>query len=338
MQTGEPRLRGVARARAAVAAWVDPLVVLVVLVLVLGLVAPARGAPATVLGHATTVAVVLLFFGYGARLGTSQVRAGMRNWRLQGSILAATFVAFPVLGLLTQLIPDAVLAPSLRTGVLYLTLLPSTVQSSVVFTSIAGGNVAGAVTGATVSNVSGIVVTPALVALLMGGRGAVGPGGVAAALGELLVPFVAGQCVQRWTGAWLRARPWLTRLTDRGTIVLVAYAAVSEASRSGAWAGVTVGTIGTLLAGSAVLLGALLALTWRTGAWWGLERGDRIALLMCGSKKSLATGLPMAAVLLPAATAATVTLPVVVFHQLQLMVCAAIARRLATSGQRQASE
>ncbi|HEY0117476.1 MAG TPA: bile acid:sodium symporter family protein [Cellulomonas sp.] len=331
MQASDPdrRPRAVGRAWAAGRSWVDPLVAMVVLALVLGLVAPAGGALGAGLGRATTVAVVLLFFLYGARLGTSQVRAGMRNWRLQGSILGATFVVFPLLGLLVQLVPDAVLAPALRTGVLYLTLLPSTVQSSVVFTSIAGGNVAGAVTGATVSNVAGIVVTPALVAALMGGRGVVGPSGVLAALGELLTPFVVGQCVQRWTGAWLRARPWLTRITDRATIVLVAYAAVSTATRTGAWSGVGVGTIAVLLAVSAALLAVLLSLTWRAGRWWRLDRADRIALLMCGSKKSLATGLPMAAVLLPAATAATVTLPVVVFHQLQLTVCAVVARRLA---------
>lgn len=317
------------RAWAVLRAWVDPLVALVVLALLLGLLAPVRGTAAAGLGRVTTVAIVLLFFGYGARLATSQVRAGMRNWRLQGSILVATFVVFPLLGLLSQLVPDTVLAPSLRTGVLYLTLLPSTVQSSVVFTSIAGGNIAGAVTGATVSNVTGILVTPALVAALMGGHGGLGTGGVVGTLSELLVPFVVGQAVQRCTGTWLRAHGWLTRATDRATIVLVAYSAVSEATRTGAWRGVTVGTVAGLLAVSAALLVALLALTWRAGGWWGLDRGDRIALLMCGSKKSLATGLPMAAVLLPAATAATVTLPVVVFHQLQLTVCAAIARRLA---------
>jgi sodium/bile acid cotransporter 7 len=321
--------RGVAgRARAAVKA-VDPLVALVVLALLLGLVVPVHGSAAVGLDRVTTVAIALLFFGYGARLATSQVRAGLRNWRLQGSILVATFVVFPLLGLAVQLLPDEVLAPSLRTGVLYLTLLPSTVQSSVVFTSIAGGNVAGAVTGATVSNVAGIVVTPTLVAVFMGGHGGLGAGGVLGTLSELLVPFVIGQCVQPWTGAWLRAHGSLTRATDRTTIVLVAYSAVSEATRTGAWAGVTVGTIAGLLAVSAVLLVVLLVLTWRAGSWWGLDRGDRIALLMCGSKKSLATGLPMAAVLLPATVAATVTLPVVVFHQLQLVVCAAIARRLA---------
>jgi sodium/bile acid cotransporter 7 len=316
------------RVRAAVKA-VDPLVALVVLALLLGLLVPVPAGAAAGLDRVTTVAIALLFFGYGARLATSQVRAGMRNWRLQGSILVATFVVFPLLGLAVQLLPDAVLSPALQTGVLYLTLLPSTVQSSVVFTSIARGNVAGAVTGATVSNVAGIVVTPALVAVFMGGHGGLGAGGVVRTLSELLVPFVVGQCVQPWTGAWLRAHGSLTRATDRTAIVLVAYSAVSEATRSGAWHGVTVGTVAALLAVSAALLAVLLVLTWRAGAWWGLDRPDRIALLMCGSKKSLATGLPMAAVLLPATVAATVTLPVVVFHQLQLVVCAAIARRLA---------
>lgn len=328
MQDSTPTARaGLTRLRT----WLDPLVLMVVGALLLGLVAPARGGLATAVDRSTTAAVVLLFFLYGARLATSQVRAGMRNWRLQGSILVATFVVFPLLGLLVQLVPDAILAPPLQTGVLYLTLLPSTVQSSVVFTSIAGGNVAGAVTGATVSNVTGIVLTPALVALLMGGQGAVGAGGVTAAVGQLLVPFVLGQCVQRWLGGWLRARPWLTRITDRGTIVLVAYAAVSEATVSGAWDGVTAGTIAALVGVSAVILALLLALTWRAGGWWRLDRADRIALLMCGSKKSLATGLPMAAVLLPAATAAMVTLPVLVFHQFQLAVCAVLARRLAAT-------
>lgn len=328
MQDSAPPARA---AFARLRTWVDPLVVMVVGALVLGLLAPARGGLATALDRSTTVAVVLLFFLYGARLATSQVRAGMRNWRLQGSILVATFVVFPLLGLAVQLVPDSVLAPQLQTGVLYLTLLPSTVQSSVVFTSVAGGNVAGAVTGATVSNVTGIVITPALVALLMGGQAAVGASGVTAALSQLLVPFVLGQCLQRWLGGWLRARPWLTRITDRATILLVAYAAVSEATVSGAWDGVTAGTLTALLGVSAVILALLLALTWRAGGWWKLDRGDRIALLMCGSKKSLATGLPMAAVLLPAATAALVTLPVLVFHQFQLAVCAVLARRLAAT-------
>lgn len=309
--------------------WVDPLVVMILSALLLGLLLPARGAVADVLDVARTAAIVLLFFLYGARMATGEVWAGLRSWRLQGSMLAATYVAFPVLGLLVQLLPDAVLSSELRTGVLYLSLLPSTVQASVVFTSVARGNVAGAITGATISNVVGIVLTPLLVGVLMVRTSGQAGGNLTGILLLLLLPFAAGQLVQRWLGPWLRARPHLTRVTDRSVIVLVAYTSVSQATVSGAWSHVTWAALVILVVVCAAMLATMLLLTWNGGGRLGLARGDRIALLMCGSKKSLATGLPMAAVLFAPALAASVALPVIVFHQLQLATCAILARRLA---------
>ncbi|KQT02616.1 hypothetical protein ASG23_02905 [Cellulomonas sp. Leaf395] len=297
--------------------------------LLLGLLLPARGVVADVLDVARTAAIVLLFFLYGARMATGEVWAGLRGWRLQGSMLAATYVAFPVLGLLVQLLPDAVVSPELKTGLLYLSLLPSTVQASVVFTSIARGNVAGAITGATISNVVGIVLTPLLVGVLMVRTSGQAGGNLAGIVLQLLLPFAAGQLAQRWTGPWLRARPHLTRVTDRGAIVLVAYTSVSQATVSGAWSHVTWVALVVLVVVCAAMLATMLVLTWNGGRRLGLARDDRVALLMCGSKKSLATGLPMAAVLFAPALAASVALPVIVFHQLQLATCAVIARRLA---------
>lgn len=313
---------------ARIRSWVDPLVLMIVGALVLGLLLPVSGSAAVGLGRVTDAAIVLLFFLYGARLSTAEVREGLRNWRLQGAMLASTYLAFPALGLLVQLLPDAVLAPELRTGLLFLSLLPSTVQSSVVFTSIARGNIAGAVCGATVSNVLGIVVTPVLVGLLMSRSGGAA-GGVGATLLQLLLPFVAGQLAERWIGPWVRAHRPLTVATDRSTILLVAYTSVSHATVSGAWDRITAGVLVVLVLVCAAMLAAMLAATWRAGAGLGLGRPDRIALLMCGSKKSLATGLPMAAVLFSPVVAASVALPVIVFHQLQLATCAVIARRLA---------
>lgn len=312
---------------ALVREWVDPLVVGILSVLVLGLVLPASGTTADVLDDVRTAAIVVLFFFYGAKMRTSEVVDGLRSWRLQGSMLASTYVVFPLLGLATQLLPDVLLAPELRQGVLYLSLLPSTVQSSVVFTSIARGNVAGAITGATISNVAGVVLTPLLVALVLGGSGGAG-GSLDGILLQLLLPFVVGQAVQRWVGPWVRRHAALTRFTDRATILLVAYTAVSEAQTSGAWDHVTAGALVALLVVCAVLLAVMLTLTWTGGRRLGLAMPDRIALLMVGSKKSLATGLPMAAVLFTPAVAASVALPVIAFHQIQLATCAVVARRL----------
>ena len=208
--------------------------------LLLGLLLPARGVVADVLDVARTAAIVLLFFLYGARMATGEVWAGLRSWRLQGSMLAATYVAFPVLGLLVQLLPDAVVSPELKTGLLYLSLLPSTVQASVVFTSVARGNVAGAITGATISNVVGIVLTPLLVGVLMVRTSGEAGGNLGGILLQLLLPFAAGQLLQRWLGPVVaRARRTLTRVTDRSVIVLVAYTSVSQATVSGAWSHVT---------------------------------------------------------------------------------------------------
>ena len=311
-------------------AWVDPLVVLILSALLLGLLLPARGSTADVLDVVRTAAIVLLFFLYGARMATGEVWAGLRNWRLQGSMLAATYVAFPVLGLLVQLLPDAVVSSELKTGLLFLSLLPSTVQASVVFTSVAGGNVAGAITGATISNVVGIVLTPVLVGLLMVRTTGQAAGNVGGILLQLLLPFAVGQVAQRWIGPWVRAHARLTRVTDRAAIALVAYTSVSAATVSGAWSHVTWSALVVLLAVCGAMLGTMLVLTWTGGGRLGLARGDRIALLMCGSKKSLATGLPMAAVLFAPALAASVALPVIAFHQLQLATCAVLARRLAS--------
>lgn len=322
---------GWTRARTAVTTWVDPLVVMIVAVFVLGLLVPAGGGFAAALDHVTTAAVVLLFFLYGARMATREIWDGLRNLRLQGGMLASTYLVFPVLGLAVQLLPGSVLPEDLQTGLLYLSLLPSTIQSSVVFTSIARGNVAGAITGATVSNVLGIVLTPLLVGVLMSRAGGPVGGSAGATLLQLLLPFVLGQVAQPFIGDWVRSRKWLTRTTDRSTILLVAYTSVSEAARSGVWDGLTVGVLAVLVGVCVVLLAAMLTLTWSGGRLLGLSRGDRIALLMCGSKKSLATGLPMASVLFGPVAAAGVALPVIVFHQLQLAACAVLARRLAAT-------
>ena len=102
------------RLAATVRSWIDPLVVAILGVLLLGLVLPASGTAADVLGTVQTAAIVVLFFGYGARMSTTEVWHGLRNWRLQGSMLASTFVVFPLLGLATQLLPETVLPQQVR--------------------------------------------------------------------------------------------------------------------------------------------------------------------------------------------------------------------------------
>ncbi|MFD8381000.1 bile acid:sodium symporter family protein [Streptomyces sp. NPDC059679] len=298
---------------------------------VLAALLPADGRAATVADGATTVAVAFLFFLYGARLSTREALDGMRHWRLHLTVLACTFVIFPVLGTAARGLVPYVLTHPLYTGLLFLCLVPSTIQSSIAFTSIARGNVPAAICAGSFSSLIGIVITPLLAALLLGNGG----GGFSAdsmlkiAL-QLLAPFLAGQLLRPWVGGFVARHRKVLGYADRGSILLVVYAAFSEGMVRGIWHQVTLGRLGALLAVEAVLLAVMLTLTWHGSRRLGFNREDRIAIVFAGSKKSLASGLPMASVLF-GAQASLAVLPLMLFHQMQLMVCAVLARRFARS-------
>ncbi len=310
----------------------EPFILMLLGTVVLASLLPARGGWATAVSYAADVAIVLLFFLHGAKLSREAILAGMRNWRLHLAVLAVTFVAFPLLGLGVRALPFV--DPRLAAGLLFLTLLPSTVQSSIAFTAIARGNVAAAVCSASFSNLLGILVTPALVALLMttSGSGAISIEGVEAIVLQLLVPFVAGHLLRPWIGGWVARQKAMLSVVDRGSILLVVYSAFGAAVVEGLWQRLSAGDLVLVGVLCCVLLAAVMALTLAVARLMKLPREDAIVLLFCGSKKSLASGVPMAGVLFPAAQMGVILLPVMLFHQIQLIACAVIARRYAEMG------
>ncbi|MFE3055109.1 bile acid:sodium symporter family protein [Nocardia sp. NPDC059239] len=291
---------------------------------------PARGDAAEVLDWATKVAIAVLFLLYGARLEPREALAGLRHWRLHSGVLAATFVIFPLLGLALRVLVPSVLTPDLYTGVLFLCLVPSTVQSSIAFTSMARGNVAGAVVSASLSNLIGVLATPLLVMACMKTTAGVhvSPSAVLAIVVQLLLPFLAGQLLRPRLG-WVLGHPAATKTVDRGSVYLVVYAAFSAGVTSGIWHGLSARVLVSTVLVCAALLATVLALTTLGGRLLGFSRADRIVLTFCGSKKSLATGLPMASVLFAGHPVGLIVLPLMIFHQIQLFTCAALAQRYA---------
>ncbi|MFB6438803.1 bile acid:sodium symporter family protein [Streptomyces sp. NPDC056411] len=307
---------------------------------------PARGPAATVADGAATGAVALLFLLYGARLPTREAMAGVRHWRLHLTVLACTFAVFPVLGLAAGALVPTVLPPALWTGLLFLCLVPSTVQSAIAFTSLARGNVAAAICAGSFSSLVGIVLTPLLAGLVLHTHGGFSAGSLLPIVCQLLLPFLAGQLLRWWwnrrgraqhagrDGGGQRADAFLTRhskllgLVDRGSILLVVYAAFSAGMVQGIWHQVSPLRLLCLLGVEAVLLAVMLTVTSYGSKKLGFARADRIAVTFAGSKKSLAAGLPMASVLF-GAQAGLMVLPLMLFHQMQLMVCAVLAKRFA---------
>ncbi|MCC2981415.1 bile acid:sodium symporter family protein [Sphingomonas sp. IC4-52] len=315
--------------RALIAVF-EPFVLALVGTMLLASFLPARGMAAPVFESLTTAGIVLLFFLHGAKLSREAILGGARNWRLHLAVLATTFVLFPLLGLAFVSLP--ILEGPIAAGLLFLTLLPSTVQSSIAFTAIARGNVAAAVCSASFSNLLGIIVTPALVAIVMSRPGAsasISIDSVQAIALELLLPFLLGHALRPWLGSFVSRHKKLVSIVDRGSILLVVYTAFSAAVVGGLWQRLSGESLILLLAVCCALLAAILLLTRAAGRLLGFNREDSIVLLFCGSKKSLATGVPIAGLLFPPAQVGAVILPLMIFHQIQLIACAVIARRYA---------
>lgn len=313
---------------------IDRFLLAILAAAVVATVLPARGIGLEVLGWATKVAIFCLFFLYGARMHPEEAVKGLKHWRLHLTILAFTFVVFPLLGLALGVLSPTPLAAALYPGLLYVTLCPSTVQSSINFTSIARGNVAGAIVSASASNLLGVFLTPTLAILLMNttGNASVGWGSILDIVAQILLPFVLGQLSRRWTADFVTRHKKL-KLFDQGSIVLVVYAAFSQGMREGIWTMVGVADVAILIAVCLVVLGFMLWLTWFTARRLGFDRADAIAIQMCGTKKSLATGLPMATVLFAGQPIGLIMLPLMVFHQAQLMACSALAARYARAAE-----
>ena len=300
---------------------------------------PAHGAAAQAVSTAAKAAIALLFFLYGTRLSPQQAWHGVRQWRLHLLVLATTFVIFPVLGLAARALVPSVLSVDLYNGLLFLCLVPSTVQSSIAFTSIARGHVSAAIVSASLSNILGVVLTPLLVVLLMNTSGASRVDGTAVRdiVLQLLLPFGAGQLARPWIAAVIARYAAVLKVVDRGSILLVVYTAFSMGVVQGIWVSVDAWRLVLVAVVAALLLAVVLICTTVIGRLARLDRGDAIVLLFCGSKKSLASGLPMALVLFPAATVGLTMLPLMIFHQIQLVVCAVIASRLARESAENAS-
>ncbi|MGK9171992.1 bile acid:sodium symporter [Yokenella regensburgei] len=306
----------------------DPFTLTLIVTVLLATFLPARGGFVPFFEWLTMAAIALLFFMHGAKLSREAIIAGGSHWRLHLWVMCSTFILFPALGVLFVWWSPVNVSQELYTGFLYLCILPATVQSAIAFTSLAGGNVAAAVCSASASSLLGIFLSPLLVGLLMNLHGAEGSfEQVGKIMLQLLLPFVLGHLSRPWTGAWVaRNKKWISK-TDQTSILLVVYSAFSEAVVNGIWQKVGVGSLLFIVVVSIVLLAIVIAVNVVVARRCGFNKADEITIVFCGSKKSLANGIPMANILFPTSVIGMMVLPLMIFHQIQLMVCAVLARR-----------
>ena len=300
----------------------------ILIALLLGIIVPCHGQGAAFFDWLTNAAIVLLFFLYGVKLSRRSVVEGLLNWRLQSMVFAFTFVFFPVVIPLLRPVFEPLVGGALFMGLVYVACLPSTVQSSIAFTSVAGGNVPAAVCSASVSSLLGVFLTPFLVSLLFSTDASGAQVGVDTVLKicyQILLPFIAGQLSQPLLRKWVLGHKTLIGWNDRSTIWLVVYTAFSNATSGGYWEKLQAIQLGGLVVCCLIILIITFAATWYSSKLLGFNREDSITIVFCGSKKSLAVGAPMMLAIFGTLDN-NLLLPLMVFHQVQLMLCAHLAR------------
>lgn len=316
---------------------IEPFNLFIVGAVVLATLLPATGRAGDILGHVSTAAVVVLFFWQGAKLSPEQMKQGLVHVRLHVAVFAATYGFFPLLGILLRPLGLRLLPSETYDGVLFLCTSPSTIQTAVVFVAIARGNVPAALCAASLSSLAGVVLTPLWLRLLGVGTGTASVPWTAAwdLLLQLVLPLVLGQLARRWIARWIEGRRKLLQRYDQGTIVLIVYVAFSHAVAAGLWSALSPTDFVMLAVLDAVILALVLGFTTLLSRVLRFGKEDEITVVFCGSKKGLASGASIANVLFPAEVVGVLLIPLMVFHQLQLMAAAALAQRYArrSSGQ-----
>ncbi len=311
---------------------IDSFILTLVGTVLLATFLPARGLGYDLASAASKMVVAVMFFLHGAKISPHNLLDGLSNWRLQAAILCSTFVAFPILGLLFKPVFTILTNETLYQGILFVCVLPSTVQSAITFTSMAKGNVAAAICAASASSILGVLFTPLLVGLVLGqASGGFSIQSVVDLFWQLILPFAVGQVLRPRLTAFMGRHKSIIGFADRASVLFIVYVSFSRGATSGLWDNISLPLFLKLILACGILLALALAVTGQIGRRLGFNRADRFALLFCGSKKTLMAGVPMANIIFPASIASTIILPLMLFHQIQLMVCAQIATRAGRS-------
>ncbi|WAU77637.1 bile acid:sodium symporter family protein [Acinetobacter sp. TR3] len=308
----------------------DRFTILLIAMVILATLLPVAGQMAHYFNMLTTVAIAILFFLHGAKLSREAVLEGMLHWKMHALVFAFTFVIFPAIGLLAKPVLEPLLGQQLYWGFLFMCFLPSTVQSSIAFTSIAKGNVAGAICSASFSNIIGMFITPVLVSYFILGQSQHGfdpTQSIVQITLLLLVPFVLGQLLRPYVFPYMIKLPSLVKAFDQGSILMVVYGAFSSAVVAGLWHQISGLALLYLVLTCSVLLTIVMLLALYLPKWLGFNQADQVTIFFCSSKKTLASGVPMAQILFIGQPLGMIVLPIMIFHQIQLMVCGVIANR-----------
>lgn len=312
----------------------DTFILLMIAMVIIAVIFPFPAADDSQINLTRIIAIgiSLVFFLHGANLEREKLVSSVKKWRIHTLIQGMTFVLFPIIGLIIFFATGELLPDILRLGFFFLAALPSTISSSVALTGVARGNVPVAVFNATLSGLIGMIITPALMGIVstttMGGL-SIGDAIIDIAL-TLLAPFVLGQLMRPIIAPILAKHKWILSRFDRGVILMIVYASFASSVLGGVWTQFSIMQFMVTTIVVMILLFAAIAVSIFASRRLNLSTEDEVATVFCGSTKSLANGAPIAQILFAGSPSlGLILLPLMVYHQLQLIVCAMLAQRYA---------
>jgi len=281
--------------------------------------------------NTTRLGVVLIFFFQGLTLSMAAIRDGLMQWRLHIFVQAFIFVLIPLAALAMIITTHPLLSQDMRTGFFFLAVLPTTIATSVAYTFMTNGNVAGAVFNSSLANVAGILITPLWVSAWLQA------GGVPIPLGQLLldisllllVPFVAGQILRPFVYRVADALKKTFSTTSSLIIVFIVYAAFCNSWKDGIWEEEGTAAALTAGAGSIVFLALVLGLVVLGIRLFRFNHKNAMAALFCAPQKTMAAGVPMANLIFEGHSGlGVILLPLMFYHLLQLLVGGMLVTRI----------
>jgi solute carrier family 10 (sodium/bile acid cotransporter), member 7 len=278
----------------------------------------------------TKLGVALIFFLHGVALSFGALKAGALRWPLHLVVQCSTFLFFPLIGLALYAVLGDSVSPELKLGLFFLCALPSTVSSSVAMTAAARGNVAGAVFNATLSGLLGVFLTPLWIAFVLKTTGQTQPLGpvILDLFRWLVLPLAVGQALHPWLGRVAARHKAGISVVDRSTILMLVYTSFCDSFQQGIWSRHGAGQLWLVLGIAVALFVVVMFAVSLAARALRFSREDKIAAMFCGSKKTLASGVPMAKLIFGAHPAlGMILLPIMIYHPLQLVICGVLAER-----------
>jgi sodium/bile acid cotransporter 7 len=274
--------------------------------------------------------IAVVFFVYGLTLAPEKLRQGLGHWRLHITVQLGTFVLFPLVVLALGLVFRRYVPDAVWTGFFFLAAVPSTVSSSVAMTSLARGNVPAAIFNATLSSLIGVFLTPLLMAWFVATTGESLPLGqiIVKVVLLVLLPVAIGQVARLWLADWAKANGGWLKFIDRFIILAIVYGSFSDSIVAGIWSRHDATLLIEMLVGVIALFFIVYGLMTIPCRLLAFNREDTIACLFCASKKSLATGVPMAILMFGTAPElGLIIVPLMLYHFCQLVIVSIIANR-----------